>query len=167
MFIEFIEGPESGRRVQLDRVVELGREVPGGVSTSDPQMSRRHARFVPGNDGVVVEDLGSSNGTFVNGERIFAPTVLRPGDQVLMGLSVAQLQGEDRRDISAVRPVPPPLAIPPRAPDYITPVSPAAPERQDIDGLLDVRTKAMARLAPLAIVLVVVLAAIAYLATRS
>ena len=61
-------------------MTELGRELIG-----DPSVSRRHARISQNGNGYVIEDLQSSNGTYVDGRRITSPTVLMPGAQVGLG----------------------------------------------------------------------------------
>ena len=48
-------------------------------------MSRHHARFVVNGTNVSVEDLGSKNGTFVDGKRVAAPAALKPGDRIRIG----------------------------------------------------------------------------------
>ena len=63
----------------------------GGLG-DDPEISRRHARLVRGESGeLTVEDLGSSNGTFVNGDRLQAVRTLQVGDVVRMGKTVLQV----------------------------------------------------------------------------
>lgn len=52
------------------RTIEIGREVDGGIRVDSPLVSRRHALLTRRDDGWWIQDLGSSNGTFVNGERI-------------------------------------------------------------------------------------------------
>jgi class 3 adenylate cyclase len=77
-------------QVQLIESIEVGREC-DGLLLADPQTSRRHARLdVRGND-VVVEDLGSTNGTFLDGERTEMPVVLRPGSVVRLGDTTLEL----------------------------------------------------------------------------
>lgn len=61
------------------RTIEIGREVDGGVRVDSPLVSRRHALLTRRDDGWWVQDLGSSNGTFVNGERIDR-TQVKDGD---------------------------------------------------------------------------------------
>lgn len=56
---------------------------------ADDYVSRRHARFTPSDGGVLLEDLGSSNGTYW---RIPQPVTLKPGDEVLIGASVLRLE---------------------------------------------------------------------------
>ena len=60
----------------------LGRSPQCELSISDPAVSRKHARLWINPTQIVIEDLGSQNGVFVNGERISAPRGLRPGDIV-------------------------------------------------------------------------------------
>jgi hypothetical protein len=63
----------------------LGRDPGCAVWIDSSFVSRRHARLVVEPDRVVLEDLGSHNGTLVNGERIHAPRVLADGDEIRVG----------------------------------------------------------------------------------
>jgi DNA-binding winged helix-turn-helix (wHTH) protein len=63
----------------------LGREGPGVVLVKSSTVSRRHARISIDADGVVIEDLGSKNGTYVNDRRVSEPTPVANGDQVRIG----------------------------------------------------------------------------------
>ena len=83
-------GPRAGTRVELAGELVLGREQ--GVVLGDAQCSRRHARLYLDAQGVVVEDLGSRNGTWVNGHRIAGPTRLSPGDQLYVGSTTLFLE---------------------------------------------------------------------------
>ena len=89
-------GPASGQRLEPEPEAELvvGRFEPGsGALGGDPELSRRHARLHRLSDGrLLVEDLGSTNGTWVNGVRIPAPTLLAPGDEVAVGASVLRVR---------------------------------------------------------------------------
>jgi uncharacterized membrane protein YdfJ with MMPL/SSD domain len=70
----------------------IGRgEVGMGMLDRDPELSRQHAKVSKVDGRVVVEDTGSSNGTFVNGNRIAAPTVLQPGDKLYVGNTTLEL----------------------------------------------------------------------------
>src|SRR5262249_31977891 len=55
------------------------------VTVDSPVVSRRHARLVRGGEGWTVEDLGSTNGTFLNGERVTGSSPVRPGDRLEVG----------------------------------------------------------------------------------
>ncbi len=82
-----IQGASVGTSFSLDAdLITLGRDETNGIALpQEPTVSRRHAQFVKQGDMVMVEDLGSTNGTFVNGVRITAPTPIRPGDTVQFG----------------------------------------------------------------------------------
>ena len=85
-----LSGP-SGSRVELgDDVVTIGRSADCELSLPDDQASRRHARVVPTDAGYLVEDLDSTNGTFVNGELLDEPRLLEDGDRIEIGHSVVR-----------------------------------------------------------------------------
>jgi ABC transport system ATP-binding/permease protein len=67
------------------RVLRIGRDPDNDVVIDAPMVSRRHARLVVDGDGARIEDLGSSNGTYVNGVRVRGAAVVRPGDRVGLG----------------------------------------------------------------------------------
>ena len=82
------EGPLKGSRWQLSQTIMLGREATCDVAIVDRQISRFHARLTPTSEGVILEDLGSKNGTYLNSALLSAPVVLQDGDV----LSVAMAQ---------------------------------------------------------------------------
>lgn len=82
------EGPLKGQRWQLSQTIVLGRENSCDVVIADRQISRFHARLTPTTEGVILEDLGSKNGTHHNGVPLTAPVVLQDGD--LMSVAMAQ-----------------------------------------------------------------------------
>lgn len=75
---------------------ELGRTREAEIFLRDPEVSRRHARFETQNGVVFLEDLKSSNGTFLNGRRLADPLEIRPGDEIDVGTT--------RLLVTAVRP---------------------------------------------------------------
>ncbi len=86
--LEVVEGPAANSRLRLaGEPLVLGRAEPGDGSLGcDAQLSRRHASaMLLGPGGILLEDLGSTNGTLVNGSRIAGPTVLKLGDSVQVG----------------------------------------------------------------------------------
>jgi predicted component of type VI protein secretion system len=93
LILEIVEGSGAGKQVPLEGVVEVGRE-PGMqlLLDEDSQVSRRHARISAQGGSVVVEDLGSTNGTYVNDQPISTPRSLKPGDKVRVGLTVIELR---------------------------------------------------------------------------
>jgi len=82
------EGPLKGQRWQLSQTIVLGRESSCDVVIVDRQISRFHARLTPTPEGVILEDLGSKNGTHHNGILLSAPVVLQDGD--LLSVALAQ-----------------------------------------------------------------------------
>jgi predicted component of type VI protein secretion system len=99
-----VAGPAAGRRIDLVGPVTIGRRE-GEVVVEDPEISRRHCTIAPGpHDDVVITDLGSTNGTWINGTRIGGPTVVRQGDEVRLGDCVCRLE------IPHAAPAPPPPA---------------------------------------------------------
>jgi pSer/pThr/pTyr-binding forkhead associated (FHA) protein len=73
-------------RVLDSAPVTLGRGAQNDVTLdSDDFASARHAKIEPRRDGVWIEDVGSTNGTFVNGARISTPRALRAGDVIRVG----------------------------------------------------------------------------------
>ncbi len=100
-------GPSVGKVYPLDKnEVFVGRDLNNEIVINDPEISRRHARlFLQGNS-YVLEDLGSTNGTFVNGQRLMGPDLLRPGDVVTFGerLSLVYESAEYDQDATMVSP---------------------------------------------------------------
>jgi len=82
----------DGRRIPLsEESVVIGRTAECTVTLNDPRASRRHAEIRPSGDGFVLTDLGSMNGTFVNGAPI-REQLLRDGDQITVGASVLRFE---------------------------------------------------------------------------
>jgi predicted component of type VI protein secretion system len=83
-------GPNPGTTYDLTKEVSLlGRDVSNDIIIGDAEISRQHARLTRTPGGYVLEDLGSTNGSFVNGERLMAPRVLNPGDLIALGENVS------------------------------------------------------------------------------
>lgn len=100
-----LEIKQPGRRplfVELREPLEIGREC-DGVLIADGQASRRHANLAPRGETVVVEDLGSTNGTHLDGNRISSAVVLMPGAVLQVGDTTLQLV---RNAPEAVQPAP-------------------------------------------------------------
>jgi pSer/pThr/pTyr-binding forkhead associated (FHA) protein len=75
----------AGVRVALDRTVRIGRSPDLELVVADDFVSTTHARVVPAPDGPILEDLGSTNGTLLNGRRVADATPLSPGDEIEVG----------------------------------------------------------------------------------
>lgn len=84
--IEIREWGQRPRRMMLDRPILVGRECPG-VQLADDKISRQHLRLLPGPTGLSVVDLGSRNGTTLNGVALTGRAVLAPGDVLRFGRS--------------------------------------------------------------------------------
>ena len=108
--LRFTDGPLAGRRVEVTSALVLGRQATDLV-IEDPQVSRRHASVRPAGDALEVEDLGSLNGTWVNGARVDGATRLVPGDRVRVGDSTFEVEGTAAPAApteASPEPVPPP-----------------------------------------------------------
>ncbi len=82
-------GPQPNQQYELTRdTLTIGRDITNDIVISDPEVSRHHARLVRGAAGYVIEDLRSTNGTFINRERISTPYQLHNGDTIGMGETV-------------------------------------------------------------------------------
>lgn len=84
-------GPLTGHRLNATGPTEIGREAPGFALSTDTQASRRHALVAPTPAGLQVTDLGSTNGTFVNGHRV-QTAQLSPGDMLTIGSTVFRVE---------------------------------------------------------------------------
>ena len=87
------EGPLAATVIPLGTAqVTIGRAPDSTLVIDDDYASSRHARIYPGDDGWIVEDLGSTNGTWVDRTRITSPTVLPSGVPLRIGRTTLQLQ---------------------------------------------------------------------------
>ncbi|HWJ03326.1 MAG TPA: DUF3662 and FHA domain-containing protein [Verrucomicrobiae bacterium] len=90
--LEVVEGPDAGKRFQLSNsTMFLGRQSECELYLEDIKVSRRHATLAFRDGEYFLDDLGSTNGTFVNGRRI-GRTKIIPGDRVSIGNSVMELR---------------------------------------------------------------------------
>ena len=124
-----VTGTGAGTEYPLEKTeLQLGRELSNDIVINDAEVSRRHARLVLQEEGYVLEDLGSTNGTFIRGQRLAAPVVLRPGETITIGEKVTlkyEVFSPDqsatvvvqRRGPVSVQPanVPPPAVVPPQS----------------------------------------------------
>ncbi len=93
---------QSGRKplyVEIREPIDIGREC-DGIIVADPQTSRRHATLSPRGESVVIEDLGSTNGTFLDGSRITSTVVLMGRSSVRMGDTTIQLAAATDDDVA-------------------------------------------------------------------
>lgn len=82
-----VAGPRelAGVKVPVDGPVVIGRSPGADIVIGDDFVSGSHARVVPSGDGAVLEDLGSTNGTVLNGQLVQRPVPLKPGDTIDLG----------------------------------------------------------------------------------
>jgi predicted component of type VI protein secretion system len=113
-------GPTPGAIFPLegDQLI-IGRDAVHAIAINDAEVSRKHARMTFQGGKYVIEDLGSTNGTFVNGQRLTTATVLKPGDVVSLGEQIVLMYeglssdaGATMIGRKAVRPAPAPVAAP-------------------------------------------------------
>lgn len=79
-------GPNSGQVIKLEKDdLILGRDLHSDIVLTDPEVSRRHARLFQKGSAFMLEDLGSTNGTFVEGQRLTGPYLLQPGETIHLG----------------------------------------------------------------------------------
>jgi len=83
---------QSGLEIPIDSVVVMGRSEQADVILDDSYASEFHLRFSLDNGNLFVQDLGSTNGTYVNGRRITAPVTVTRGDAVQVGKSVMEVR---------------------------------------------------------------------------
>ena len=104
-FVIVRSGPRAGERIELVGELVVGREN-ADVTVSDEEVSRRHLAVRPHEDGVELEDLESTNGTFVDGARLSAVVVVSSSARVILGeteLEIEVDEPEPRLDPSATR----------------------------------------------------------------
>lgn len=83
----------KGTTFAIDGVISIGRETDNTiVITDDSYISARHARVLPAEGTVVVEDLASRNGTFLNGARLARRHTVQVGDRIQIGYTVLEAQ---------------------------------------------------------------------------
>lgn len=83
-------GPTPGKVFELTQgEIVIGRETSNQIVINDAEISRRHARLVAQSGGYMIEDLGSTNGTFVNGQRLMGPHFLSHGELINVGENVS------------------------------------------------------------------------------
>jgi pSer/pThr/pTyr-binding forkhead associated (FHA) protein len=101
-------GPSPNKTYPIEgELVSIGRDSSNTIVINDAEVSRRHAQLSLQNDKLVLEDIGSTNGTYVNGQRISGPHVLKPGEVVSFGEQISLL-------FEALASSPTPTAVPSR-----------------------------------------------------
>ena len=83
--VESAPGLRGGAAYDLTSGAVLGRGKEADIILEDTFSSSRHARLIPQGDAIVLEDLGSTNGTYLNGEPLTGPQPLHDGDRIRIG----------------------------------------------------------------------------------
>jgi predicted component of type VI protein secretion system len=82
-------GPTPGKVFPLEAAeITAGRDTSNGIPINDAEVSRRHAKLTLQGEAYKIEDLGSTNGTFVNGNRLSGPFTLKANDTVSFGENI-------------------------------------------------------------------------------
>ncbi len=109
------QGPSAGQRFTVNKdSVTIGRLPDNDIAIQDQQVSRNHATITWENNQFVIRDLGSANGTTVNGVRLTGPCPLRDGDVIGLGdviLTFKGTTGMTSHGETYMRPSPPPAGI--------------------------------------------------------
>lgn len=77
-----VSGPTFGKTFGVTGALTLGRSAECDIAIPSDEISRHHAKLQVVADGVMVEDMGSANGTFVNNQRVLVPTLMKHGDEL-------------------------------------------------------------------------------------
>src|SRR5215208_5825319 len=104
-----VDGPNQGTEFDISGSSVIGRDPSSGIVLDDPEASRRHASVSAAGESITVEDLGSTNGTYVAGERIQGSRQVGSGDRIRIGTTVMEVR------VAAAAPPPAPEAEDPQA----------------------------------------------------
>ncbi|MFT4008819.1 MAG: FHA domain-containing protein [Nocardioidaceae bacterium] len=91
--VYIVDGPNAGDTISLDLApLLIGRGTDAQIRLDDDYVSTRHARIANSGDQWYVEDLGSTNGTYIENHRITQPTALTPGQRIRIGKTTMELR---------------------------------------------------------------------------
>lgn len=120
------QGPRPNLVFELDQdTYSIGREAGNTIVIEDPQVSRRHAQLTRQGNSYLIEDVGSTNGTYVNGKRVTAPLLLSNGDligladTVIIAVQAPLSTSEDATVVSDVAYPPTPATLPASTPPQV------------------------------------------------
>lgn len=139
-------GSGAGTEYPLEKAeLFLGRDLSNDIVVNEAEVSRRHVRLLQQGNTYSIEDLGSTNGTFIRGQRLGAPVVLKPGEIINLGegvvlrfdvlvtdpsATVASMRGSAQQTQPQIPPAPrvtPPAPIyPPPAQPFVQAIPPVA-----------------------------------------
>ncbi len=105
-FLLQIKSPYETKQVAVENELSIGRTNASDIALDDSGLSRKHATFFVDRDELLVVDEGSTNGTFVNGERLAdRPRAVRDGDEIMLGTGTTITVGKESNEIRATPPV--------------------------------------------------------------
>ena len=115
-YLELNSGPQAGKKIDLGNTLSLGRSPDNDLVLSDERVSRYHARITRDRESFLLEDLSSSNGTFLRNKRLppGIPSELVEGDEIEIG--VIRLVFHLYRFISSSGEIPRPVLWSPNPP---------------------------------------------------
>ena len=166
--LELISGPAAGQSIDIDRELVIGRED-ADVTIPDSEVSRRHLVVRPVEHGVEVEDLGSLNGTFLDGERIREPVTIVIRGVITLGTSemrvdVALPQAAPRDQVTMLSSDPAGLTIQARIPFSTQPALEQPPlPPADVRGTSRLPVPALVGIAAVVVAALVVAAILLFL----
>lgn len=102
------QGPIPGQIFELNkREISIGRDIANDFVINDPEVSRRHARLILEGDRYMIEDLNSTNGTYIDGQRLIGPHLMAIGEIIMFGDNVGMVFDGDPAtpDITVPTPV--------------------------------------------------------------
>jgi len=124
-------GPTPGRVYELTQPkATIGRDPTNEIVINHPEMSRKHAILTLQTGGYVIEDTGSTNGTYVHGQRLMGPHLLRPGELILFGENISLAYEALPFDADATQVSQPgaPATVAAKPPIYVPPPLEASPQ---------------------------------------
>ena len=136
------QGPNPGQIFELNsNEISIGRDIANDIVVNDAEVSRKHARLTLEGDRYQIEDLDSTNGTYVDGQRLIGPHLMAIGEIIMFGDNVGMIfDGEPpATDVTVQSPVDlgmtPVSAIPAPVESYIPPAAPPVPQKSEIPAL--------------------------------
>lgn len=148
-------GPNSGQIFPLEASeIIIGRDINTTFVINDPEVSRRHARLTLQGVNYIIEDLGSTNGTMVSGQRLAGPYILRPGELITLGehTNVLFESADPDATVASLRPMESPAqpifgayAPPAAASDFGDEPAYAVPPAQEYAGKIPSQPRQAAR----------------------
>jgi pSer/pThr/pTyr-binding forkhead associated (FHA) protein len=134
------QGPNIGQIFELNTAeIFVGRDITNDIVINDAEVSRKHARLSLEGDRYKIEDLNSTNGTYIDGQRLIGPHLLAIGEIIMFGDNVGVvLDGEPApTDVTVVSPitdlgVTPVSAIPAPVESYVEPMIPTIRQMSEL-----------------------------------